>query len=224
MPEVLPPPDMSRQQIRRLCREVEKTSSWIYKVFLHCLQKPRGRTTACCLGIGSGEELIQLRKFLGPTASIWGFDLTLDKYAKVAVAGSKSQYSPKDIRQVDDVIQVIGGFPNVVVCRHPRLLHAVDFAVGIITYQDWWLESLTEWAQKMQQQRGQMLITTFTAIEMERLKMCFVRHNLNFQTHDLDIAPKSLTKNYLLLNGQNIVARPDNYALTLQPNMSRKEN
>ena len=160
---------------------------WISEVFNTYLDQPQGPTNVAALAVGNGEELPHLRFFTGHGANIHAFDIlrpskTTQELAELA----KVEYHREGIQRIDKVIRTLGGEPNLVVCRAPRVLETVSKRG--FKFNTWWADSLAGYAERVRG-RGQMLVTTYTQEERNIIAEKFRSRGIRFSLFENNLCP-----------------------------------
>lgn len=182
---------------------------WINDVFNTYLNQPQGETNVAALAVGGCEELPHLRFFTGHGANIHAFDILqpsmrmrdLSEYAKV-------QYHREGIQRIDKVIRHLGGEPNLVICRAPRILETVS--KHGFKFNTWWADTLAGYGERVRG-IGQMLVTTYTGEERDIVAEALDKRAISFSTYENDLCPINVP-NYTGPNGP-IRAGIDKYVL-----------
>ena len=135
---------------------------WIHDVFTTYLDQPQGRANVASLAVGNGEELFHLRLFAGHGTNIHAFDiLRPPNTTKDLSELAKIEYHREGIQRIDKVIRILGGEPNLIICRAPRILETVSKRG--YKFNMWWADTLAGYAQRVKD-HGQMLITTYAEV------------------------------------------------------------
>lgn len=160
---------------------------WIGEVFHTYLKQPSGPTRVAALAVGRGEELPHLRHFVGHGATIHAFDILEPETLTSDLAElAQVTYHREGIQRIDKVIRLLGGEPNIVVCRAPRIVETVSKRG--LRFNTWWEDTLAGYAQRVHR-KGQMLITTYTDEERQRVAAKFRDRGIRFQQYENDLCP-----------------------------------
>ena len=81
---------------------------------------------------------------------------------------------------------MLGGEPNLIICRAPRILETVSRRG--FKFNMWWADTLAGYAQRVQD-RGQMLVTTYSAEERDIVADRFRSRGIRFSTHENNLCP-----------------------------------
>ena len=172
---------------------IERTT-WILNVFKTTLRPVSPRALVVTLAVGKGEELPHLRAFVGTKARIHAFDILKPSgrlYDMVQL--TRTNYHCQDIAKVNSIFEVINGPLNLVICRAPRVLESIS--PNKISYNEWWIPTLIEYAQKMSKD-GQMLITTYTEEEQLKIVEGMRKQGLQPITGENTLFPLAMPKKY----------------------------
>lgn len=204
---------------RALTRELTlkyQESEWIGKVLTANLSPIPERGTICSLGVGCrghwlAIELLHIRDFVGPQARLYAFDIEkLGPEALLHTEVTNTKFHRADIRDTGKIIKLMGGEPpNLVICRHPRVIKAIDQNGIVVQLNKWWAETLTHWGLLVRG-RGQMLVTTFTEIERDIIAGKMRQVGLAPTLDENDFAPSQLSTIFA-----RIKARFDGFTIKL---------
>lgn len=200
--------EVDRRQIQALLKPVEKHTSWIGQVFAANLLPVPADALIVSLGVGQNcEELIHLREFAGPKATIRAFDIHLPSPKGVlAILGTDTDFQIADIKHIDRITTSFYKSPALIVSRHPQIVQGADNFGNILSYNDWWLSCLTNWAKYALKNHSQMITTHYIIEEQERL---------NKYMQNAGLQPKTGTNQYFPRKfDQFLNARPDGFTLT----------
>jgi len=155
---------------------LEKTR-WISDLYKTYLKPPILNRTIYSLGCGDGLELLHLREFCGPQARMVAIEKS-PYYTTIPIAVyTNTKFFQADIRNVQRY--VVTQPPGLIISRAPRIIEGVNEAGDIITINEWWFDTLGQWARALPE-HGQMLITTLHPVEHRLLAEALKQQGLSF--------------------------------------------
>ncbi|MEK7165497.1 MAG: hypothetical protein AAB874_01660 [Patescibacteria group bacterium] len=200
-----------KRKLTELLSQVHLRSAWIGNVLRTNLTPPRPDATVCCLNVGSGEELLQVRKFIGDQARLYAVDIKSSPNLSLMCIGANAEFISADISYVADLTGHMSSVPDIVISRHPRIVVTVNKQGQPGEVDTSWFQPLSEWGQLVVGNGGQMLITTYTQVERDVLGLAMGKFGLNPEQGENDFAPSSLVRKF-----GPALAGPDKFTLVLR--------
>jgi hypothetical protein len=195
-------------------------TSWIRDLLKDNLNPIKPGALVLVLACGSGVELPHIRNFAGEKAIIHAFDiLPPDQTERNCFLGPKIKYHRIDIRNLKQVLNAAGRtdgqLPDLIICRSPKIIEIIG--PGKVVRQDWWIDVLTQYAQIVVNNGGQMLITTYTEEEQILLAKAMEKIGLEPITGQNELCPNRFRREYIGEDGTTRIAGIDRYTIVVRP-------
>lgn len=199
----------------KLAREltaVHLRTQWIGRVLAKYLNPTTDNALVAVLGVGDGEELLHIRQFVGDSATIHSFDTAPRRPDRTRLMATVTN---SHLHFMDFAVgrRVIERRPDLVICRHPRIVDFIEASSGEIDFDYQLFTTLASYAKDLNI-RGQMLITLYTQIERDKLYDYLTDNSIPCQAYNNKFAPQNLRNNYSF-TGLEILAIPDGFVIKI---------
>lgn len=196
----------------RMTEQYRQKTAWIAQVIRRNIFPVPSGATVCCLAVGrTMEELLHVRDITGKQAKIFAFDITTPSpIGEMLMTATGTHYHIHSIQDSDGIVRVMGKMPNLVVCRHPRIIETVNKSGQVLSVNAWWIDALKQWGMKVKG-KGQLFITLFTEDEQRMVIRGMNKSSLKPIVGKNLFAPRALRKHF----GSKI-ALPDGYTLLIK--------